>query len=68
MGGGGVKCITAKWLASGGDRGRWIILRQESRQSNSFEFPHRGPTQAASLVVCLSYKEMYGRILKSLIS
>ena len=29
---------------------------------------HRGPTQAASLVVCLKYKEMYGRILKSLIS
>ena len=27
---------------------------------------HRGPTQAASLVVCLKYKEMYGRILKSL--
>ena len=27
---------------------------------------HRGPTQAASLLVCLKYKEMYGRILKSL--
>ena len=26
---------------------------------------HRGPTQAASLLVCLKYKEMYGRILKS---
>ena len=29
---------------------------------------HRGPTQAASLLVFLKYKEMYGRILKSLIS
>ena len=28
--------------------------------------PHKRPTQAASLVVCLKYKEMYGRILKSL--
>ena len=27
---------------------------------------HRGPTQAASLVVCSKYKEMYGKILKSL--
>ena len=27
---------------------------------------HRAPTQAASLLVCLKYKEMYGRILKSL--
>ena len=27
---------------------------------------HRGPTQAASLLVCLKYKEMHGRILKSL--
>ena len=27
---------------------------------------HWGPTQAASLLVCLKYKEMYGRILKSL--
>ena len=26
----------------------------------------QGPTQAASLLVCLKYKEMYGRILKSL--
>ena len=25
-----------------------------------------GPTQAACLLVCLKYKEMYGRILKSL--
>ena len=29
---------------------------------------HREPTQAASLVVCLKCKEMYGRILKSLLS
>ena len=29
-------------------------------------FPHRAPTQAASLVVCSKYKEMYGKILKSL--
>ena len=29
---------------------------------------HRGPIQAASLLVCLKYKEMYGRILKSLVS
>ena len=29
---------------------------------------HREPRQAASLVVCLKYKEMYGRILKSLLS
>ena len=29
-------------------------------------FAHREPTQAASLLVCLKYKEMYGRILKSL--
>ena len=27
---------------------------------------HRGPAQAASLVVCSKYKEMYGKILKSL--
>ena len=27
---------------------------------------HRVPTQVASLLVCLKYKEMYGRILKSL--
>ena len=27
---------------------------------------HREPTQVASLAVCLKYKEMYGRILKSL--
>ena len=26
----------------------------------------RGPKEAASLVVCSKYKEMYGRILKSL--
>ena len=31
-------------------------------------FEHRGPTQAASLVVCSKCKEMYGRILKSLVS
>ena len=30
-------------------------------------FRSQGATQAASLVVCLKYKEMYGRILKSLI-
>ena len=29
-------------------------------------FCHREPTQAASLLVCLKYKEMHGRILKSL--
>ena len=33
---------------------------------NIHHFYHRGPTQAASLLVCLKYKEMYGRILKSL--
>ena len=27
---------------------------------------HRAPTQAASLVVCSKYREMYGKILKSL--
>ena len=27
---------------------------------------HRGPAQAASLVVCSKYQEMYGKILKSL--
>ena len=29
-------------------------------------FIHRGPAQAASLVVCSKYEEMYGKILKSL--
>ena len=29
-------------------------------------FIHRGPTQAASLVVCSKYKEMYRKILTSL--
>ena len=29
-------------------------------------YNHGGPTKAASLVVCSKYKEMYGRILKSL--
>ena len=28
---------------------------------------HRGPTEAANLVVCSKCKEMYGRIFKSLI-
>ena len=27
---------------------------------------YKGPTQAASLVVCSKYKKMYGKILKSL--
>ena len=30
-------------------------------------FIHRGPAEAASLVVCSKYEEMYGKILKSLI-
>ena len=30
------------------------------------QYCHKGPTQAASLVVCSKYKEMYVRILKSL--
>ena len=30
------------------------------------KYTHREPTQAASLVVCSKYKEMYGKILKSL--
>ena len=34
--------------------------------SKATSVPHREPTQAASLLVCLKYKEMYGRILKSL--
>ena len=28
-------------------------------------FIHRGPAQAASLVVCSKYEEMYGKILES---
>ena len=31
-----------------------------------FLYFHMEPTQVASLVVCSKYKEMYGRILKSL--
>ena len=39
----------------------WTTLETRRRQSR-----HRGPTQAANLVVCSKYKEMYGKILKSL--
>ena len=31
-----------------------------------FQLRHRGAAQAASVVVCTKYKEMYGKILKSL--
>ena len=41
---------------------------KESNATSEIESTHRGPTQAASLFVCSKYKEMYGRILKSLIS
>ena len=37
---------------------RWLI-------TNRLSLNHRGPAQAASLVVCSKYKEMYGKILKS---
>ena len=35
--------------------------------SGAVKSSHRAPTQAANLVVCLKHKEMYGKILKSLI-
>ena len=42
---------------------------QEPKRSQSYHrerFKHGAHTQVASLVVCSKYKEMYGKILKSL--
>ena len=42
---------------------------QEPKRSQNYHrerFKHRAHTQVASLVVCSKYKEMYGKILKSL--
>ena len=44
---------------------RWENVADLSLVSGAKLF-HRERTQAASLVVCSKYKEMYGRILKSL--
>ena len=49
----------------------WIIpqlvtVNREPVRRQDIPFPHREPTQAASLVVCSKYKEMFGKILKRL--
>ena len=42
------------------------VVHSQDRILRSFHWNHRAPTHAASLLVCLKDKEMYGRILKSL--
>ena len=69
-----VKCLAQEHNTMSSDRARTQTTRSGVKHTNHrpLRLPcllyHRGPTEAASLVVCLKYKEMYGRILKSLIS